>query len=91
MSIFSRKSKFVGQPVNINDSQLSPKERYDRASTRVRGLETKLRYLKERVSEGSDILTAIDNTEYALAEWKKRCAIAKYEIEVYSTTSGDGA
>ncbi len=91
MNLFRRKSKFVGQPVNINDSQMSPMERYERATSRVKGLETKLRYLKEREKKTSQVLTAIDNAEFALKEWKKRAALASYELELYATKGEDGA
>lgn len=83
MSIFSSKSKFVGQPVNINDGAQTPEQRLERAKGRAESLERKLVRLKRRPKQDSTILTVIDQTQYALEEWKKRAKVAEFEINVY--------
>lgn len=83
MSIFSRKSKFVGQPVNINDASLSPKEKVARAKSRVENLERKLVILQRIPKPTSDNLTAMDQTKFSLEEWRKRLKIAEFEVSIY--------
>jgi hypothetical protein len=83
MSIFSRKSKFVGQPVVINDAGLSLQDRVERAKSRVENLDRKLTLMLRIPKPTSDNLTMIDQTRYSLEEWRKRLKIAEFEMSVY--------
>jgi hypothetical protein len=59
MSIFSRKSKFIGQPVVINDAGLSIQDRVERAKGRVENLDRKLTLMLRIPKPTSDNLTMI--------------------------------
>jgi hypothetical protein len=86
MGIFSRKSKFVGQPVHVNDSGTPPEQRYERSKERVYNLERKLIRLERREKKSSDVLTAIDQTRFAIEEWRKRMKMAEFELDLYKET-----
>ena len=83
MNLFSSKSKFVGQPVVINDANVPPEQRLERAKGRVENLERKLMRLARRPKQTSDVLTVIDQTRYAIEEWRKRQKIAEFELSLY--------
>lgn len=91
MELFGAKSKFTGQPVSINEGNTSVEERYLRAKCRVESLTGKLRRIDRKlaVKQSSNLLTARDQTKFALEEWTKRLKVAKYELDLYSD-SGTG-
>lgn len=83
--LFGKESKFVGQPVTINDGQLSVEQRYLRAKGRVESLQGKLRRLTDpsrNRKETEHLLTMIDQTKFAIIEWEKRMKVAKFELDL---------
>ena len=89
MELFGARSKFVGQPVSINEGNQTVEQRYARAKRRVNSLSRKLEKLKTRPTT-SDVLTCIDQTYHALEEWKKRLKVAEYEMSLYSNSTEEG-